>query len=307
MVDVDQEWRDVPPHWRNKRIHFFKYMPASTAKIVLENRTLRWSTSQLLNDAWEMNFEVLDELDADIFKEKYLNRLWQIFNSKEKVVPRNLFCVLFQEIREKIPELTKDELFFEFGQALDEALEHGRSIEKEVTDQLKKMLEKVKVLCLTTRPDNDLMWAHYAQGHTGVVLRFKSSPIIDSVFGVAEPVQYQERAPVLYSEDDLIEVLCGLKNLSAEECFRKIVSTKSHAWAYEEEWRLNGGDGRNPEADFEDGPFSPYELDGVIFGAKCSALERIELRRLCGKYPFVRFFNAVLSGRDFRLSIHEIE
>jgi hypothetical protein len=36
--------------------HFFKYVTPDTGRKILENGTLRWSTPQLLNDPFDMQF-----------------------------------------------------------------------------------------------------------------------------------------------------------------------------------------------------------------------------------------------------------
>ena len=46
------------PNRLHERISFFKYMPASTAKVVLDNSTLRWSSPSLFNDPFDVPREL---------------------------------------------------------------------------------------------------------------------------------------------------------------------------------------------------------------------------------------------------------
>ena len=77
-MDFDAKLPEIPSHWNNDRLHFFKYMPVSTAKIVLRNRTLRWSTSQVLNDPFDMRFQMAVNCNADALRSSVIDNLWQV-------------------------------------------------------------------------------------------------------------------------------------------------------------------------------------------------------------------------------------
>jgi len=44
----------------------------------------------------------------------------------------------------------------------------------DVHNFIRNMLSDSKILCLAAPHDNILMWSHYADHHTGAVLRFKT-------------------------------------------------------------------------------------------------------------------------------------
>ena len=77
------------------------------------------------------------------------------------------------------------------------------------------------ILSLTTRPDDILMWAHYADAHRGICLGFAPG-----CFEEAKPVQYSDTLPV-------VPVFSA-----TEEHMHQICMTKSGHWRYEEEWRV---------------------------------------------------------------------
>lgn len=89
----------------------------------------------------------------------------------------------------------------------------------------REWIESLGVLCLTTSPDDLLMWAHYAQNHTGICLGFDSGL---EPFSTAQPVRYQEgRARV-----------APLNAVSREQqLVEKVLFVKSPHWRYESEWR----------------------------------------------------------------------
>jgi hypothetical protein len=70
---------DPPSHWTNNRRFFFKYVNRTTGKIVLENRTLRWSTPGTLNDPYDMQFDLHMEVDHEVVKALVLQKLWDGF------------------------------------------------------------------------------------------------------------------------------------------------------------------------------------------------------------------------------------
>ena len=89
----------------------------------------------------------------------------------------------------------------------------------------REWIDSIGVLCLTSSPDDLLMWAHYAQNHTGICLGFDSG---FEPFSTAQPILYQEgRARVV-----------PLDTASREEqLVAKVLFVKSPHWRYESEWR----------------------------------------------------------------------
>jgi len=89
----------------------------------------------------------------------------------------------------------------------------------------REWIELIGVLCLTTSPDNLLMWAHYAQNHTGICLGFDSG---FEPFSTAHPVHYQEGRALV----------APLNTVSREQqLVEKVLFVKSPHWRYESEWR----------------------------------------------------------------------
>lgn len=86
------------------------------------------------------------------------------------------------------------------------------------------------VLCLTEKPDNLLMWAHYANNHQGFVVEFDVENQFfnqklhdDDFIRCLQKVNYTQNVPRTS--------LLDLKNLD-------FILTKSMDWSYEQEWRM---------------------------------------------------------------------
>ena len=88
------------------------------------------------------------------------------------------------------------------------------------------------ILSLSETPDNLLMWAHYAAGHTGFVLALDSSHDFFkgtvSLPGLAKPerVEYRLERPRMAFEET-----------SKEPAMQDIFFVKGSEWEYEKEWR----------------------------------------------------------------------
>jgi hypothetical protein len=82
-----------------------------------------------------------------------------------------------------------------------------------------KLKNRLGILCLTQRPDNHMMWVHYARNHTGFVLGFDSSAAFFRENRTLRRVIYRSRPKVLLEP-------------GVDACFYK-----SEVWKDEEEWR----------------------------------------------------------------------
>lgn len=143
------------------------------------------------------------------------------------------------------------------------------------------------VYCLTTEPDNLLMWAHYADNHKGICLEFSNQIALE--VGVPMKVAYSHlRTPIrMYGAQE--------NSLELSLC------TKSSHWAYEEEWRLI-----RPQYDGGKGVavFRPACLTGIIIGALASpeTIDLVQCWARTRKEP-LRLSRAVLSKREFALEL----
>jgi len=90
-MDFDQKADGLPAHARNDRLHFFKYMNETTAKIVLSDGTLRWSTTEYPNDPFDMQFEMILHSDIEGIRGDALNETWSLICSGEPTLPTEIF------------------------------------------------------------------------------------------------------------------------------------------------------------------------------------------------------------------------
>lgn len=302
-MEYDATISHRPQGWANDRLHFFKYMSADTAKIVLKNRTLRWSCPPLLNDPFDIQFNMEIQADPVRMKAMALERLWDVFEGRASPHPNNPLGVLFSMLAAARQPISKEELLAKIGPAYDEGYDKMLAMLPSVHAEAAVIVADTKILCLTSRPDNTLMWSHYAGGHTGIVLRFRSIPEMDTPYGMAKPVDYVDEVPPLLSEEQLADIFAGVGSMHEAGILDRSVYTKSSAWSYENEWRLNTGSGRSPGKPYEDCPFGPEELDGLIFGLKTTKEVREEVTALASAYPNIALMEVRREASSFGLSI----
>jgi hypothetical protein len=135
-------------------------------------------------------------------------------------------------VRERAPHLPKHQQ--------KEMAKHGVSLRswQNAHDRfLKHLGERVGVLSFSEKPDNILMWSHYAEKHTGLCVEFRRVGYLASN---ALKVQYSHDYPEL----DFFEITDALERDKTKrpELERKVVDrvylTKSKDWEYESEWRI---------------------------------------------------------------------
>jgi hypothetical protein len=111
--------------------------------------------------------------------------------------------------------------------------------------------------------------------------------------------------PLLIDNDFLADMLSGRASMDHKAILHRMVYTKSTEWAYEGEWRIFSGEGRNPGKSFEDIQFNALELDAVIFGHRMPKEERATFSEIiCRLYPHAQILQIKRTAQIFfRLEI----
>lgn len=308
MQDSDEVLSHSKASAFNSRRFFFKYMSFETALAVMQNRTLRWSTPSLLNDPFDLSFQLRVDVDFERVKQLALDQNWNDHFGDNPARPGNrlgeVIALSRQLFARKGKTMSRDEFGAYFGSAIDESLAKVLPGVETAGVQVQPMLDRTKVLCLCGQPNDMLMWSHYAQQHNGVVIRFENLPELDSPYCMAQEVTYASAMPHWVDEQGLADLLSGRAQSDPVTLSRKLVFTKSQDWSYEREWRICGGFGRDTEAPFEDLTFAEQELESVIFGCRMPADRRILLMQAAGLVNHkVKFWSAIPSSREFRMDI----
>lgn len=151
----------------------------------------------------------------------------------------------------------------------------------------KDLNSKFGILCLTEKPDNELMWSHYADSHKGFAIGFKSdhpyfnqrkSDLDQTNF--LQKVIYTKQRPSLALFDPEANEASAVSKL-----IQQIFLTKSLNWKYAKEWRmiklLEGADLIKQVSDDQIYLFNyPIDcIDRVVLGAKCPKQLKMDINK----------------------------
>jgi hypothetical protein len=155
------------------------------------------------------------------------------------------------------------------------------------------------IFCVSETRDNLLMWSHYAENHTGVVIKFLPLQEVDSPLILAQPVRYSKRMPKL----DFPAIMnWSLRN----DILQIITLTKAEIWSYEREWRIISAL-RDKNKAYEIIPYSPREVGSVYLGCRISSQDGQEIIQITRqKYPYANIYQAEKHSTNFELVFTKI-
>tara|TARA_R110001583_G_scaffold51269_1_gene160178 strand:- start:887 stop:1753 length:867 start_codon:yes stop_codon:yes gene_type:complete len=268
---------------------FYKYTSSSTAEIILNGGSLRWSSPSVFNDLAE--FQRMPRFEPSVSESHRLfpQALIDIASGKR---PADLECLapttrmhlyLIQKMRQNglsVGSLLK--LFGDFknSQADDK-------IDKALRDHFDSLdVQRARVLCLTATPYNEVMWGTYAENHYGCALGF-SAALTDSPFHEARPVTYTNKPAIVGSGLDFL--LYGDTPELRRKTLEAVCYTKKVVWSYEQEWRLITWRPNEVGISHGDYVFHPEELKTIVFGARA---KQDFIETICAiakdKYPMTK-------------------
>jgi hypothetical protein len=160
---------------------------------------------------------------------------------------------------------------------------------KMVNESIRSTMDIVGVSCFSENFNNLLMWAHYANAHTGVCLKFDL---------LADPNFFITPLKVVYSTDYPL-----YNQVRGDDTFAsKLLNTKSSDWAYEEEWRIIKQDGQGANY------FLKPTLVEVMFGCKASEefIEEIKKLAIDSDMQQLVYKKAEISNSHFALNFREL-
>ena len=168
------------------------------------------------------------------------------------------------------------------------------------------------ILSLTEKPDNLLMWAHYARSHEGYVIGFNVeheyfTHLIDVDNAISEfgKVKYSIERP---------------RKISERLDIADIYFTKSLEWEYEQEWRIIRPFDFKRMKDLSDiidskllpiflFAFPPACVESVIIGCNASEETKSTIKGVLSErieYRHVMLYEAEIHKQEFRLVIKEM-
>src|SRR5690606_35596928 len=249
----------------------YKYYTADTALTVLTNDTLQFSHPSVFNDPFDCNVS------------------------------------LFEFEKEEIKGFTRNTIKKHKGNDFYERFRLHRNFSQKPTEVAREEMKKIfegensnrGVTCFSRNSTNLLMWAHYADNHTGVCIGYDLLALIEYITAINKescllPVDYQKKITLLKNFSDLEAIMAWFR-------------TKNEVWHYEEEIRLIS----RPLAFDENNRFYftiPTEIiKEVQFGSAICTDKKKELTTILKcRYPHVNLYDIRPDYNTFTLSKQEI-
>ncbi len=154
--------------------------------------------------------------------------------------------------------------------------------------------EEIGICCFSKKPDNLLMWAHYASCHAGVCFEFKRC-IEYPFFLEAQQVHYRLGRPKVNPLRRNVDGRVDNKTIN------DIFFSKSSDWKYESEYRIVNQK-RSPG---EEHKFPSQCLSGIIFGAKMEKEHGEVLKEIAIKRKLT-IKKAVLDKAKYQIGLKNI-
>jgi hypothetical protein len=169
--------------------------------------------------------------------------------------------------------------------------------------------KRLAILSFTTKPDDVLMWSHYADSHRGICLQFDKelladvSPgkqLLDEEYGLLD-VEYDDNMRLLneFASEEL-----------ATQFIKSSMTRKAREWRYEDEWRLIAGDHKDVSKAGIQITLVNNSLTGIVFGCDIPADHRELVRQWLSETTVnkdVKCYQARKSRTEYALEVLGLE
>jgi len=197
--------------------YFFKFTSAKRAIEIVKNSQLWFSNPKTFNDPFDTNIDLIDFEPND-------KQIAMVINDKVQGNRRTR--------REEIKKNNKN----------------AHRIRNQFSEQSNDFFQNSGVCCFSEVNDNILLWAHYANNHKGVCLKFHKT--ISDITTMTGKVKYRDK----YQKASFFNHEGG--------AIYHLIFTKAQDWHYEQEIRALR------ILDFGKTDFRIEKLTEIIFGCK---------------------------------------
>ncbi|AGH94323.1 DUF2971 domain-containing protein [Pseudobdellovibrio exovorus] len=287
--------------------HFYKYLTLEGFHDLLLGGHFRYSSTKIFNDPFDMQFELLRPYDAqgeigEIYKLAYEDAKNGVISEKHKSNP--MYKGVYDTLISQRERLTLPEIEEKVHKLINEG-DHSQLFEalKPINKNLASAMDAMFIFCVTKNGNDPLMWSHYTQGHTGVVIKIsciQNEADLSSLCEAAE-VSYNHEIPSLKISD-----LFGDQKDIGKRIGQSFL-TKGQCWSYENEWRhiVKKDDFKGANYIYE--KYKPEEIAAIYFGCRMPEDKRTALSEIIKKLlPKTEVFQAVKNQDMFSLKLKRL-
>jgi hypothetical protein len=147
---------------------------------------------------------------------------------KSELTDDEIFTKFYHFAKHDHPDWTDKEIYeFIFKKQQEGHLFDDNHKEYCMQDNRNSIERDWGIFCLTSNPNNFLMWSHYGNSHTGFCIGYDTEILFETLECTIGPVIYEEYVPKFKLTSEPIE-----------EYAKKLLGTKGKFWEYEEEYRI---------------------------------------------------------------------
>lgn len=294
----------------HERAHFYKFMPYDTAKAVLENCSLRWREPKQFNDPFDHQISFTFPFTQEQFSTALAEEVERLVYAIEAPVfiEETRLNMMVKMLRERRNILPKEGVI----SALQEGVEKSGQLFQQYQDNINSLisndLNRSRVLCVSEKNDNVVMWSHYADSHSGVCIRLQCIEEIDNTLLMAKPVNYTGSFPVFPLLQEHVKHLTGECPIDFAELLNKIPYVKHKHWGYENEWRVHVPHEEPENNDgYNDWRENNRVFGAIYFGCRIAKKEVEELMKIIDvMYPHMEVYRAKPSDKEFKIEYERI-
>lgn len=267
---------------------------------VLMNRRIRYTQPGAFNDPFEVKPYLSNITDNDRAECCVDQILPEETKKAYEQLPNEIRTLVSYETVFKLAMQKRESLGGQFGEMLSQFTPMLRQLMEEKFNQL------LGILSLTEKPDNLLMWSHYAASHEGFVIGFDS----DHEYFEQQKQTSNELSRLRKVEYRELRPNAPLTALDFIDFFL----VKSTEWEYEQEWRIMRPLPEATETITADPfpiclfAFPPNSLVEVIFGCRMHPTRKSAIRdvlKSSPKFAHVEILNALPHEREFKLILEK--
>lgn len=261
------------------RQFFYKYTSAETAKKILINKTLRFSSTLIFNDPFDVARKLKLTFSQVEFNKGLRDELIHLIQLKEAPFVHNSKVPFFLNYTSKLNSKQKEDIINLLrSDTTIPQLDEDKALE-ELQRQWEALMPSSRILSITEENDNPVMWWCYANEYSGVVIELESLDIYDSPLLLAKKVEYNDSLPTIGSIDYWIKITTGQAEFDYKKVFERLELTKTTHWAHEKEWRIISFD-KNSEQLYSDYQMHPRTFSKIYFGENIDKVDREDIERL---------------------------
>lgn len=268
----------------------FRYYKAEHGLKVLNDLEIRASIPNALNDPFELSPNIDPAQFTQRKCESFLRQEHEIDYWYERESVQRGFSKKKAFKRWYLKDIPR-----RAAELLPRVPQNVEQVRKSFAEQFS---EDWRIICASLIYDSILMWSHYADNHTGLVLELETNEApFSSIPKFILTVKYDEKKP---------EFVYTHKQEAFVKAYLPIAAAKAIGWAYEKEIRI-----LLPRVPLKDGrrvPISPACIKGVYLGCR-SSTETMRLVRSALINPRLKdtkLIKAEINPSEYALKFVEI-